>query len=379
VAAGAAGEALPTSKEFTESILAEGVPQPPRRGSRLARRLRAGGVILMGLSVSVAFGLLTFGDFHRGPHGWEFVSRINSTTLVAAINQTHWAAIGLFVVITIATLPLRAIQWGDIVSPKGTFRDRYHATAIGFLAINILPARLGEVSRGLLLAYRLPGLSRSLSVGSVIYGRVFDIFVIWLMALPLPFVLHFDPSMKTFLTYGFLALTILAWGAVLLSWIVQKHGPAASRQVSRLLGETIGGGFSRFCQGFGTGVKAPAITRAMLWTLAFQVVSAAAYIPVMHEVCPQLPPVWSAIYGLAAVSVGLALPSTPSGIGIYHFAMASALRSVGASDTQAVAVAVITHLASLAAFVMAGLASIVVDWPSGLKLRQGLQEEAEEM
>jgi uncharacterized membrane protein YbhN (UPF0104 family) len=331
-----------------------------------------------GLAVSLTFSLMTFGEIRHGAAGYEFVPRLQAADLKSALHQTHWTAVALFVLLTMASVPLRAIQWGDIVSPRGSFRDRYHATAIGYMAINLLPARLGEVSRGLLLAYRVPGLSRSLSVGSVIYGRVFDILLVWFMVLPLPFLLHVQPGSRTFLIEGMVALTVLAWGAVALSWVAQKHGPWAGRQISNMLGDTVGAGFTRFCQGFGPGVGPPAITRAFLWTLSFQAVAAAAYVPVLQQVCPGIPPVSAAVFSFAAVSVGLALPSTPSGIGIYHFAVTTALTSIGATPAQAIAVAIITHLASLAGFVIPGLASIAIDWPSGLRLRQGLREEAEQ-
>jgi hypothetical protein len=346
----------------------------PVKPSRAQRLLRTTLAILGGGAISVLFGALAFGSVQHGPDGWHYVPRMEGATVREALGQLSWLSVVLCVLITMASLPLRAIQWGEIVSPRGSFRDRYHATAIGFMAINTLPMNLGEVTRGLMLAYRVPGLQRSTSVGSVFSSRMFDIFALWLLAAPLPLVLQIDPASRTFLNGGLVALTGLAWSAMIGLWIAQRQAATVGRWLTKLLGTKVGLVLSRFLDGFGMKLSNTAMLRAMGWSVFFQAVTAFAYVPVIHSICPSIPPVSAAIYGLAAISVGLALPSTPSGAGVFHFAMASAMQSVGATPAQGLAIAIILHLGALAGFVLAGVLSLFATGAGAFKA--SLRDEA---
>ena len=84
------------------------------------------------------------------------------------------------------------------------------------------------------------------------------------------------------------------------------------------------------------------------------------------DAAPDASALWGSLFALAVVSLGLAVPSSPSGIGVYHFALAWALRLLGANAADAAAVAVLTHLGSVLVFVGAGLVSLVADRGGGV-------------
>jgi hypothetical protein len=96
-------------------------------------------------------------------------------------------AIILALVLALATLtfPARASRWRIILaarSPGVRWKPVWHATAIGFMANNLLPARTGELARGY-AASRLVGLPFAASIGSIAVERVFDgLIVVLLMA-----------------------------------------------------------------------------------------------------------------------------------------------------------------------------------------------------
>src|SRR5207253_9272207 len=81
--------------------------------------------------------------------------------------------------ITLATLtfPLRAIRWQLIL--RGTSGTRlplgplWHATAIGFMANNLLPVRAGEVARAYAARQALP-VRFTTALASIAVERVFD-------------------------------------------------------------------------------------------------------------------------------------------------------------------------------------------------------------
>ena len=122
-----------------------------------------------------------------------------------AFHGVDWAAVRadlrdanvplVIVAVVLATMvfPLRAIRWRPIldpVAPHLPFRPLWRATAIGFMANNILPARAGELVRAYVLS-RETTVSFSAAFASLVVDRVFDgVIVILLMVLAM-----FDPRL----------------------------------------------------------------------------------------------------------------------------------------------------------------------------------------
>lgn len=314
---------------------------------------------VLGVVLSMVFALLTLADIEWQGGRLLLEPRMGRDALVSALRGTSpWTA-SLFVLLTAATLPLRAWQWGVVLRPSGSFRDRYHAVAIGFMAVNLLPARLGEVTRGLVLAARVPGLSRAQSIGSVLFARILDLIALWLLSLPLPLLLSVSPSLRPLLMTGLSALTAVSLGMVMLVWAFGRQRERAGRWAGQLGGRGVARFVERFISGLGPDVGRSRLGRALAITVLFQLVSAFAYTPVLMDLAPEVPAWSGAIFGLVVASMGLALPSSPSGIGVYHFALAFALRAMGADPASAAAVAIVTHLGSVVAFVGGGVVSML--------------------
>src|SRR5712691_1892171 len=86
--------------------------------------------------VMLSVGLLWL--FLRGAHldqAWSEIKQANSWLLAVAVASTH------------VNMVFRAIRWQCLLKPVGKtrFRSVFRATLIGFAAINVLPARAGEV------------------------------------------------------------------------------------------------------------------------------------------------------------------------------------------------------------------------------------------
>jgi hypothetical protein len=80
--------------------------------------------------------------------------------------------------IGVATLafPIRTIRWQYLLQLNGEklpFRPLWHATAIGFMANNIVPARAGEFARAFAVG-RLTGVSFTAALASLVVERIMD-------------------------------------------------------------------------------------------------------------------------------------------------------------------------------------------------------------
>jgi uncharacterized protein (TIRG00374 family) len=130
----------------------------------------------------------------------------------------------------------RTVRWGILLEPvaKVPFGRLNAISAVGFLALAILPFRLGEFARPYLVAER-PKLRVSAALSSVVVERVADglftglLLVASLLALP-----DGTPGIRVLRTGG--AIVSLAFAAVLVFLVVAyRNRSLAVRIVSRLL------------------------------------------------------------------------------------------------------------------------------------------------
>jgi uncharacterized protein (TIRG00374 family) len=116
---------------------------------------------------------------------------LRSIDLSEALRALGRARVGWLVAAFLTTTVsyyLRALRWGVLLAPRTPSASRlFGVTMVGFLAINALPARLGELVRAYVLA-RTERISTATVLGSVAFERILDVGVLILFwALSLPF------------------------------------------------------------------------------------------------------------------------------------------------------------------------------------------------
>ena len=119
------------------------------------------GIVLSGVSLTASFRNVPFEDLAGS------VSRINP-----------WY-IALSAVLGISTLFLRTLRWQAILFPvkRTGFWNAYHPLAIAFSMNCILPGRMGELARPLIL-HRKENMRFSKVLATVVAERLFDIYTL---------------------------------------------------------------------------------------------------------------------------------------------------------------------------------------------------------
>src|SRR5262245_58716792 len=99
------------------------------------------------LVVALAVGLLAL-----------FLQNINLWRVAADIARAKPQWLALSLVMTVVSLVIRAWRWKFLLEPLGatTFLSAFRATAVGYAATSVLPARAGEVIRPYFLARTAP-------------------------------------------------------------------------------------------------------------------------------------------------------------------------------------------------------------------------------
>ena len=306
---------------------------------------------------------------------WLFLKDIDPHTLWRSILGAHLGYILAAIGFTMLTYAIRAERWRVLLQPVGPtrFRTAFRTTVIGFAALFLLPARLGEVLRPYLLA-RQDGLKATSTFATVIVERLLDLVTVLLLfsaAIPLSGVQVGRDVKLAGLIAGAGALV-----ALILLFILAGHPERLGRWVAvfvRWLPEGLAGKLAHFAQTFAEGLqvmRSPAhLGLAMVWSIPVWVCITIDIWLTTLAFDLTLPAV-GAFLVMGYLTVGVSVP-TPGGTGSFHYFYQLAMTSLfGADVTIAAAAAIVLHAVS---FIPVTILGLVFMWQDGLTL-SGLKD-----
>ncbi len=126
---------------------------------------------------------------------WLFVRKIEWSSLGVAFRDAKYIYISPTIILILISFYIRTIRWGVLISPlkKVSIVNLLSVNMIGFMANSVLPARLGEVIRPVMIA-RKEKIKVSTSFAIIVMERIFDILGIIVIASLLFYFLPSDPS-----------------------------------------------------------------------------------------------------------------------------------------------------------------------------------------
>ncbi len=317
--------------------------------------------------------------------GWV-LQDVKLREVVAYARAANPGWLLLAVLLATITFPLRAIRWRLILRDADggplPWVPLWHATAIGFMANNLLPARAGEVARAYVAQRQLP-VRFTTALGSVGVERIFDALVMLaLMAVAIA-----APSFPAHTVVHGRSLSGLAgagavlFGAILLVALVVVHRPAPwlallGRATHRLLPQRVADRVTHGAAGIVDGLavlKSPTrFAGVVAWSIVLWSVNAAAF-----AVCFRafgLPvPLEAALLLQGIIGFGVAVPSTPGFVGVFEAATRVTLAVYAVDPSRAVSYALTYHLTTFLPITLLGLWSL-----SRLRLRLGELNAPEE-
>jgi uncharacterized protein (TIRG00374 family) len=248
---------------------------------------------------------------------------------------------------------------------QAALRPVWQATAIGFMANNVLPARGGELARAY-VASRLVPVRFTTALASLAVERVFDgLIIVLLLAVAIA-----DPSFSATATIGGRSLSQVAtWtGAAFVALLgvlfAIVHAPAGALALAGRMSRTVlpsrtadflVGLARHFIDGL-TILRAPRdFGRVVLWSFVLWLVNGVAFYTgflAFHLLGPPLPgaaggaalPVTSALLLQGIVAIGVAIPSSPGFFGLFEYASRAGLGLYGVGAASAVSFAVGIHI-----------------------------------
>ncbi|MCG6963649.1 MAG: flippase-like domain-containing protein [Acidobacteria bacterium] len=309
-----------------------------------------------------------------------FLWNVDFGKVAEALEDSHPLWLLIATALALLSYWLRAVRWAFILRPVGKVRHSsvVLTTAVGYAAMTLLPARMGDIVRPVLLARR-DNLPVSATLASILTERLFDLWTVVFFFLL--FVLN-PPAMTlrgearsylhTLTTSGWVIAAGLVVGSLvllglfryqerfvqLLAWPVGRFLPRWKGPVSRFFDHFLNG--LRVLQRPRDLLITVGASLLMWWVIYWQVWATLIAFDI-HL------PLRAAYLIVTLAVIGLAIP-TPGGVGGFHKAAQIGLTSFfGIELNEATGIAIAYHAICFLPITIIGLACLPV---LGLSLRE---------
>ncbi|MBU0510838.1 MAG: flippase-like domain-containing protein [Chloroflexi bacterium] len=295
--------------------------------------------------------------------------------VVAAFKQADYRYLLLALPVYLVAYAARALAWRTLLKEEVSFQRTFLTMSAGYLLNNILPFRLGELGRAFLLGRHGLGFWRVFS--TIVIERAFDmILAAGLLLGTLPFVWGAPQSRQVALIVG---------GGVLIG-LAALHLLARYRDWAMAQFEKLGGRWQRvrkfgaerlpaFFDGLSVLVDFWRFLRVLGWmTFGWTLAVVYQYLLLLAFV-PDAGLLWAA-FGLAVSALGVAVPSSPSYIGVYEAAWIGALALFGVPFSTALAYALVGHVIQVIITGIFGVYALTREGDTLSQVYQGIRKRS---
>lgn len=302
-----------------------------------------------------------------------FLYHVNLWGVVTAIARARpeWLALSLST--TFVNLAIRALRWKYLLEPLGptTFASAFRATAVGFAASAVLPARAGEIIRPYFLARQAPRdqhvrMTATGAFATIILERLLDTVTVLVLLASFVFVFGRDlagvnPTGFALVKWTGASAALVSTSALVVLFVLAGDPARLGATMTRLeqvLPSKLAGMLARVAEKFARGlgaIRRPGrLLAALVWSF-----------PLWLSICLGI---WSTAMAfrfaipftgsfllLALLVLGVAVP-TPGAIGGFHEAFrVGATMFYSAPDAAAVGAAIVLHAFSIGPSLLLGL------------------------
>jgi uncharacterized protein (TIRG00374 family) len=291
-------------------------------------------------------------------------NKIDFRLLGSALRSADYRYVFLAICFTFFNYFLRAVRWRYLLISEKLIplSSLYSATIIGYMANNLLPARLGEFIRAYMLA-RQEQLETPAVFATLVIDRLFDGFTVLLLLLVTLFTLQLPAGMEDAaraLKAGGTIMFLLYCGIMLFLYLLKRQTMRTlsavgyvlkpfperiSAKLIPLLGSFIGG---IRLSSRGLHVAALIATSAGIWLFCLLSVDMTLRSFNVHL------PLTASMFILILLVFAVMVPASPGFIGTYHYACYKGLSVFGIPETTSVSIALIMHGTGFFPVIIAG-------------------------
>lgn len=283
-----------------------------------------------------------------------------------AMRATRPLPIVIGMSIGLATCVVMGLRWRAVIQTTTpmSVKDAIDQVTIANLASLVMPARFGDVARVLLVQTRW-GVPASHALGAIVFERLSDVIILMALAGTIATVVVLPLAVRIAL----LTIGAAAGAALLLLWLLAWRGIRLSEPLLACLptrlAAVVRSRLPRFIEGLQL-IRRPRQflvvvgLSALIWTMS-------GLMLVSFMFALSLPVPWYAGFMvLMLVNLGGVVPSSPGGIGVYHYLSILALSFWISDRSAALSFAALSHALPLLVTAAAGFYGLA---RQGLSLR----------
>ncbi len=294
---------------------------------------------------------------------------IRPDEIIDAFRTARYSYLVLSLGAIIAFMFMRAIRWRYMLNNDAPLMTVFHIQNIGYLISTVLPLRLGDVARSVLIG-SVPPITISRGISTMVVERVLDmLFIVTL----LPFTLASVDYLPDWMRAGALFSGVAAVGAIVVLIIAANQRPLVERIVTWILDfipfmktKAWVNRADSFLAGLDSLTNFKDGTILLLLSLVTWIPIIFAYYTTMLAVNLEATLVMAAFI-VCAAALSVALPSSPGQIGVFHAGVIAALQVWGQPEGASASFAFLYHALNSAVLISLGIIGI---FSTGATFRQ---------
>jgi uncharacterized protein (TIRG00374 family) len=286
-------------------------------------------ITVLGFAISIVL-------FYLSMRGIQF-NEIWST-----LQRTNPALAFMPLVFIALAICLSSFRWSRLSGPTVYFSETVPAMLIGMFINNVLPARLGEVARGYVLA-RKKGFSFTYSFSTVLLDRFFDLTGLLLIT----FIFFPSASLPPRVSQGIYVIMGVLVLCVLMIILLSRKSFAdhISERFTRLEKSF----FSKFAKRIVeirenlTRIGSPMTIIYFVIISFFTWLSMSAALYCVTKALGVSVPPYCIPFVCALLNIGITIPSSPGYVGVYQFLLVYLLSIFGVPKPEGFTISIIYH------------------------------------
>jgi uncharacterized protein (TIRG00374 family) len=302
---------------------------------------------------------------------WWVFRGTDPSSLWAQFRQASWGGLLLAAALNLGHNVFRVWRWRALLQPIRAdipFRPMFSAVIVGYMTTWVVPGRLGELVRPLILSGQ-EGVPLGPTLGSVVADRLLDastvvvLFAIGTWTIPMEGeVAAYAATLRT--TAVVLGVLVLIFLGLML--LVDARRKYVSGWIERFPGPMrwLGNSFVSLSGGVGA-LRSPRLLAQIVLNsaAAWLVIALATWIGVRSAGATVS--FGAILFIMPMLVLGVAVP-TPGGAGSYHGMMKIGLMLFGASEVAAVSAGLLMHAMITVPVILLGL---ILLWTEGISWR----------
>jgi uncharacterized protein (TIRG00374 family) len=337
----------------------------------VARRVRDK-KLWIGVGISLFFLFLLF-------------RKIDFGKLFAAFKEMDCRYVWPALAFTFISYFFRAVRWRFLLLPqkRTQLRNLFSATIIGYMANNLLPARLGEFVRAYVLGEK-EGIEKSAVFATLVVDRLFDGFTVLLVLLITFFTVELPPGMEDvqnglvvggYVTLALYLVVILflvvlkkktGWTLHIIGKLLKPFPAKIEERVIPLLGSFIEGLrlSSRPAELLALFCSSIVIWAFAIWPVDLLLRSFGIFLPIT-----------ASMFIMVFLVFAVMVPASPGYVGTYHAACVYGLMAFNVQKEKALSVALVIHGLNFFPVILLGLFYLWRDNVSLAEMREKTSQE----